>query len=503
MDECKVIIMGFGSVGQGVANAISMKKDLIKDKTGVDIKVVAAADSSSSAISQDGLDEELLVKTKKEEGKLSAYPEFGSDKNGVDVLDAVEYDCLIEATPTNIVDAEPALSLTYKAFEQGKDVVTSNKGHLALKFREVVDAAEKAGVEFKYEATVGGSMPIINFTKETLASCEIKSIKGILNGTTNYILSRMTSEGSEYDVILRESQELGIAETDPTQDVEGIDAACKTVILANSLLGIDATYSDVDVEGISNIITNPGDVNTDFADVRNAMSGQGNAIFGIGVAEGENRAVEAASKAINNPMLENSRIDGAKNLLINICSSEEITLSEVGEITKIVSSSADKDYNMFWGQVTQPELGNKISVTVIATGFEANGNNFVEKKDFVPEPVQKTVDPNVVDNDEFLSILKNTTSSTSSVSSLQTESKSTAKTNEFDFFGSSFNQKTEKNNEETIGAAFAKDDVPNLHLSQASKSIKAREGYVPQGNLNEPAIWSNPDFGRTINLFDD
>ena len=222
MDECKVIIMGFGSVGQGVANALSMKKDLIKDKTGVAVKVVAAADSSSSAISQDGLDEELLVKTKKEKGKLSAYPEFGSDKNGADVLDAVEYDCLIEATPTNIVDAQPALSLTLKAFEQGKDVVTSNKGHLALKFKEVVGAAEEAGVEFKYEASVGGSMPIINFTKDTLASCEIKSIKGILNGTTNYILSRMTSEGSEYEVILKESQELGIAETDPTQDVEGI-----------------------------------------------------------------------------------------------------------------------------------------------------------------------------------------------------------------------------------------------------------------------------------------
>ena len=109
------------------------------------------------------------------------------------------------------------------------------------------------GVEFKYEASVGGSMPIINFTRDTLASCEIKSIKGILNGTTNYILSRMTSEGSDYEVILKESQELGIAETDPTQDVEGIDAACKTVILANSLLGIDATYSDVKVEGISNI----------------------------------------------------------------------------------------------------------------------------------------------------------------------------------------------------------------------------------------------------------
>ena len=253
MDECKVIIMGFGSVGQGVARAISMKKDMIKDKTGVALKVVAAADSSTSAISQDGLDEDLLVKTKNNEGKLSAYPEFGSDINGLDVLDEVEYDCLIEATPTNIVDAEPALSLTLKAFEQGHDVVTSNKGHLALKFKEVVSAAVKAGVEFKYEASVGGAMPIINFTKDTLASCDIKSIIGILNGTTNYILSRMTAEGSSYEDILKESQELGIAETDPTQDVEGIDAACKTVILANSLLGIDATYSDVDVKGISDI----------------------------------------------------------------------------------------------------------------------------------------------------------------------------------------------------------------------------------------------------------
>ena len=253
MDECKVIIMGFGSVGQGVANAISMKKDLIKDKTGISVKIVAAADSSTSAISADGLDEKLLVETKNKEGKLSAYPEYGSDKNGEEVLDAVEYDCLIEATPTNIVDAEPAFSLTLKAFSQGKDVVTSNKGHLALKFKEVVGAAEKAGVEFKYEASVGGAMPIINFTKETLSSCDIKSIIGILNGTTNYILSRMTAEGTSYEVTLRESQELGIAETDPTQDVEGIDAACKVVILANSVLGIDATYSDVEVRGISNV----------------------------------------------------------------------------------------------------------------------------------------------------------------------------------------------------------------------------------------------------------
>ena len=229
MDECKLILMGFGAVGKGVAKAISLKKEMINEKYGITLKVVAAADSSTSAICQDGLDEELLLKTKEESGKLANYPEYGSDKSGIEVLDAVDYDVLIEATPTNIKDAEPAKSLTLKAFADGKDVVTSNKG------------------------SVGGAMPIINLCQETLASCGISSIKGILNGTTNYILSRMTTEGMSYENTLAEAQQLGIAETDPTQDVEGIDAACKVVILANSVLGIDATYADVDVRGISDV----------------------------------------------------------------------------------------------------------------------------------------------------------------------------------------------------------------------------------------------------------
>lgn len=254
------------------------------------------------------------------------------------------------------------------------------------------------------------------------------------------------------------------------------------------------------VEGISNIITNPGDVNTDFADVRNAMAGQGNAIFGIGVAEGENRAVEAASKAINNPMLENSRIDGAKNLLINICSSEQITLNEVGEICKIVSSSADRDYNMFWGQVTQPEMGNKISVTVIATGFEGSGNNFVETKTPVAEPVSTPKDPNVINPDEFINILNNKTSSEEKKESVASSEF------EFDLFKSASAEpakKTEPASEDTIGFGFTKEEVSALHSTQAKKPLSRPAGYVPQGNLNEPPIWSNPEFGRTINLFDD
>ena len=140
MDECKIILMGFGAVGKGVAKAISLKKGMIDEKYGITLKVVAAADSSTSAICQDGLDEELLLKTKEESGKLANYPEYGSDKSGIEVLDAVDYDVLIEATPTNIKDAEPAKSLTLKAFADGKDVVTSNKGHLALFYKELIEA---------------------------------------------------------------------------------------------------------------------------------------------------------------------------------------------------------------------------------------------------------------------------------------------------------------------------------------------------------------------------
>ncbi len=240
MKDLKIILMGFGAVGKGVAQAISIKKDNIVNKFGINIKLVAVADSNSSAISNKGLDEKILIETKETSGTLSKYPEFGTDVNGLDVLNKVDYDLLVEATPTNIDNGEPAKSLTIHAFKSGKDVVTSNKGR-------------ENNVEFKYEASVGGAMPIINFAEETLPSSSISSIIGILNGTTNYILSRMTTEGSSYRNTLEESQQLGIAETDPTQDVEGIDAACKTVILANSILKVPATYSDVKVEGISKI----------------------------------------------------------------------------------------------------------------------------------------------------------------------------------------------------------------------------------------------------------
>ncbi|WP_455156905.1 cell division protein FtsZ [Treponema socranskii] len=155
------------------------------------------------------------------------------------------------------------------------------------------------------------------------------------------------------------------------------------------------------VEGISNIITKPGDVNRDFTDVKNTMLGQGEAILGVGHASGENRAVDAATKAIKNPLLEDTSIDGAKSVLINICSSGDISMLEVSEIMKVVRASIDPDANILWGQAIDPSLGENVSVTVIATGFHAGFERGAGDDASSSAPR----DSSVVTSDEFSDIL--------------------------------------------------------------------------------------------------
>ena len=258
------------------------------------------------------------------------------------------------------------------------------------------------------------------------------------------------------------------------------------------------------VEGISNIITKPGDVNTDFADVKNAMSGQGNAIFGIGVGEGENRAADAAYAAINNPMLEDSHIDGAKNILVNICASEEVSLSEVGEICKIITSHADDNYNMFWGQVTQPELEGKISVTVIATGFENSASS--EQKSVEAEKKEEAVFPDDVMRIKDLDkILHPTASSAKSDDSFGGDFVSKKDLNaEKNYSQKSLNfsegQASSGDSEKKSwgGALFTQEEKP------VRKTFTSQpDGFTVQIELERPAIWSNPELSRTIKLTDD
>lgn len=256
-NKMRLCVLGFGAVGQGLAKVVLMKHEELIEKYGIDLEITAISDKSGAAINPNGLDLQQALDTKEKTGKIKDYPEYGvSGVDGVEVLDKAEYDCLVEATPTNIDDGQPTQTHILKAMNDKKDVVTSNKGPLALNFKTLIETARENNVKFRFEASVGGTMPVINLARESLAGNNIHSVQGILNGTTNYILSRMANEGTEYEPTLKEAQELGIAETNPYQDVEGLDAACKIVIIANSLMGWDVTLDDVSREGISGISSN-------------------------------------------------------------------------------------------------------------------------------------------------------------------------------------------------------------------------------------------------------
>ncbi|MGM0771993.1 MAG: homoserine dehydrogenase [Halobacteriota archaeon] len=247
MRKVRASIIGFGSVGQGVAEVLLKKDDELKS-LGIDIDVVAISDSKGSEVNTEGIDLKAAIERKRESGTVAI-----DYITGEYIIRNIDHDVVIETTPTDIETGGTGLVNMLVAFENGRDVVTSNKGPLTLKYKELMQAASESGSEFRFEATVGGAMPIINLIKSTLAGNEIRSIEGILNGTCNYILTRMMEEKASYEQMLAESKELGIAETDPTYDVEGIDAACKLVILANSIFGQNATFQDVEVTGITKI----------------------------------------------------------------------------------------------------------------------------------------------------------------------------------------------------------------------------------------------------------
>ena len=247
MKTVRCSIIGFGVIGQGVAEVLLRKKEFL-ESLGLDVRVVAVADSKGATIAPEGVDLAGCLASKREKGTVAL-----EKLTGPEVIRTVEHELVIETTPTNIKTGEPGLENMFTAFEMGRDVITSNKGPLAMKYRELVKTAKASGCRFRFEATVGGAMPVINLINEILAGNRVKSIKGIFNGTCNYILSRMLEEKATYKDILAESIELGIAETDPRYDVEGIDTACKLVILANAIFGLDATYRDVEVTGITKI----------------------------------------------------------------------------------------------------------------------------------------------------------------------------------------------------------------------------------------------------------
>lgn len=243
----KMAIVGFGNVGKAVAKVMLEKRELLQ-KVGFEPSVVAIFEEAGSWIDEKGLKlQEILSKGEDSpswvEGAMMAEERIAD----------LDCDLIVEMTITNIDDGEPGLTHIREALESGKDVVTSNKGPLVLAFPELMDIAEKSDRLLLYEATVGGAIPVFHVAREALMVNKIISITGILNGTSNYILTKMTEERVSFNAALREAQEKGYAEADPTYDIEGIDAASKLVILANGILKMKKIIKDVRIEGITRI----------------------------------------------------------------------------------------------------------------------------------------------------------------------------------------------------------------------------------------------------------
>ena len=282
-----------------------------------------------------------------------------------------------------------------------------------------------------------------------------------------------------------------------------------------------AQYKEADeqlrqsIEGMTMIITEYGTPNIDFADVRSAMQGQGTALFGIGVATGENKAVDAATKAINNPMLEDISIDGARNFLIFVRAGSDFSLNDFNEITKIVCASASPNYKLKHGIVQNEDDEGKITVTVIATGFN---NNKLYDIDTDPEPSRQTVaapDENVVGLDEFEDILHPATPKASvyvqrqEITEVQDGFFETRKPNavqpaapvqtgtSFEHHGYQAPQPVPKNIEPEAGSLGRALGVQTRNEQRGG--LTPPEGFRGGNDINQPACWRN-GLSRDINL---
>lgn len=246
----KIVLIGFGTVGQGLAEILLSKKEELAHRYGYQFDIVGISDIAWGTVyNPSGLDVPALLETVKAKQKFSHDVK---DWNALTLIKESDANVVCELAFTDLQTGEPAISHCKAAFETGKSIVTSNKGPAALAYRELTVMAQEKGVQFLIEGTVMSGTPVLNLTEGPLAGCSISAARGILNGTTNYILTQM-EEGMAYEEALKKAQELGYAEADPTGDVEGYDARGKVTILANVVMGTALKIDDVSCEGITKI----------------------------------------------------------------------------------------------------------------------------------------------------------------------------------------------------------------------------------------------------------
>ncbi len=243
----KLALIGFGNVGQGLAAILAEKKSVLARKYGFEYEIVAVSDMiKGSAMSSRGIDPAELLE------RPQAILSKSLNKDALAVIRESDASIVVEITYTNLETGEPATSHLRTAFQTGKHVATTNKGPLALHYSELCKLAADNKVQFRFEGTVMAGTPLISFGLKNLAGCEISEIRGLFNGTTNFILTQMES-GAPYAQALAKAQELGYAEADPTGDVEGFDTMGKVLILANVFMDGKLKKEDISRTGITKL----------------------------------------------------------------------------------------------------------------------------------------------------------------------------------------------------------------------------------------------------------
>lgn len=256
----RIGLIGFGSVGQGLAAILRDKAAMLKEAYDFAPVITAVATRSRGGLLHPhGLSPVGLL-TAIEAGGLAFYPDSDGLNRAIhahDIATSPHVDVVVEVSPTNLETAQPALDLCYAALEHHKHVVLANKGPVALAYAELMARAAKHKRRVLFEATVMAGTPSLRLGMEALAGCTVTQVRGIINGTTNYMLTQMEA-GRTYDDVLAEAQRLGYAESDPAGDVDGWDAAGKLLILSNALFGHAPTLSEMPVTGIRGLT--PADI---------------------------------------------------------------------------------------------------------------------------------------------------------------------------------------------------------------------------------------------------
>ena len=304
VQEVRYVLLGLGNIGRNLLDILDHRGDRIQADYGLKFVLVGAADSSGAAHDTKGLDHARVRDIKQSRQGVATYPQRGQPgMTAQELVESVQADILVDASPTNLQDGQPGLGCTRTAIRKGWHVVAANKGALVLAFKELTEGARRAGLKLSYSGTVAGGLPTVNIGVRDLAGSGVTRVEGNFNGTTNYILTRMVEEGVEYEEALRGAQDAGIAEADPTLDVDGWDAANKLVIIANSVLRRPTELADLSVEGIRGIT---------LTDLRRAQAnGQAIKLLALAEQRGENFAlsVQPTTLDLSHPLARIGRWD--------------------------------------------------------------------------------------------------------------------------------------------------------------------------------------------------